>query len=361
VKQRLASLVMAILIAGCGEQRITGVSSHIDADILAALAARGIDTVNVYDDGEYVIAENDMVFRKSDLRRSIKSKRDIRRPASLPGPDYHWATDAYVYEQNRLSITVDISQISDVPSWQDAARRAIVNWSNIPGVDLVITESGSADIQVVFGDCGNPNAIACAELPQGDGNTGTFLRIVRSTTFDNFSVGQKEWVLTHEFGHNVGLHHTDLGSGFPGVHFIPGTPTSEANSVMVSVFPGSAFEDFSAGDIKAARILFPYRPRNLRMTSSPVMGENVTLAWDAVAGASYYEVWYTYHYWVLTADGWWAWEAYNASYTTTATTFNSDAWYTGDGSCNNTFRVRALFPDGAGSHYAALPVETCYY
>lgn len=348
MKVRVAGFGLMLFVAGCAERPITAVSVHVDAEVLSALQARGFSTTDVHDDGSYVTVENDIMIRKDELLTHFR----MEQAGGKPGLHYQWAWNTRLAASKRVNIRVDLSQISSSPSWQAAARRAIANWNNVPGVDLVLTEGGPADIYVYFGQCNSSLAIACAQYPISGGNPGTYIRIVDQ--YSGMLVEQKEWILTHEVGHTIGLAHTDQNAA--GTHFIQGTPTSDPNSVMNSVYDGfSLFSGFSSGDVSAARLLFPHSVKNFRLIGYPV-----TLAWDPVPGASYYRVYHHYHQWLVDQEGYGGWHEFMYTVTTTATSFNAGLQYTGDGSCNDSFRVAGVFDDGTQSLLSDfIGVETC--
>jgi hypothetical protein len=91
--------------------------------------------------------------------------------------------------------------------------------------------------------------------PYGTINIGTGLQ--------SYSVDMNEHVITHELGHTVGLAHTDAysatacggGGGTGGIH-IPGTPTSDPQSVMNACFSSNRTGEFSYYDGVALRYLY---------------------------------------------------------------------------------------------------------
>ncbi len=104
-----------------------------------------------------------------------------------------------------------------------------------------------ANINVFMGAYDAANWVARATLPTGNGSG--YLEI--NPRFNDMAANQKLFAMAHEMGHNIGFWHTDQTTGT----LIPGTPVTDANSVMNSfVLPWNGFTNY---DIIAVRYLYP--------------------------------------------------------------------------------------------------------
>lgn len=137
---------------------------------------------------------------------------------------------------------------ADVPSvWVTSINQAISNWNN--GADskihaAVTTTAAGASIAISM-NAGLPsNVIAQASFPDAAGNAGPTVHI--NPAFNStLTVSQKQFAITHEFGHCFGFMHTNQTNGA----LIADTPVTDANSVMNSVvlnWNGFTFYDFIA-------------------------------------------------------------------------------------------------------------------
>lgn len=90
-------------------------------------------------------------------------------------------------------------------------------------------------------------AIAHAQYPNG-GRPGSYIEI--NTSYNHIVSSKKVFAMTHEFGHNFGLDHTNNG-----YRIIDCTPNEDENSVMNSVV--SEWTKFSFYDNVAISTLYP--------------------------------------------------------------------------------------------------------
>jgi hypothetical protein len=237
-----------------------------------------------------------------------------------------------------------------------AAARAVAAWNNDPGskVNYVIAGTSSAGFTgdgqntVVFNDSADVPAGAAGYSQfwgdiqyQFDG--GTFNRTTEADIVltSNFTFGQKTFdeVVTHEFGHTLGLRHSDQG-----------TP-STTQAVMNSISYGNFGAVLQAWDIEAIDAMYPVgagggsapgTPSGVTATATGTT--TVRVQWTAVTGASTYEVQRA-----TVINGW-------TSLGTTAGTTYNDSGLTP----NKTYlyRVRALNSGGTGSAYSAFDLAT---
>ena len=130
----------------------------------------------------------------------------------------------------QASATIKVYISSEVPQeWRAAIGQAVNNWNYINSninLTLVDSEGTATTIISMYTDTAS-RAIAYAQYPN-DGKPGSYMKI--NTSYNNISPSRKVFVVTHEFGHNFGLDHTNNGS-----RLIDCTPTVDEASIMNSV------------------------------------------------------------------------------------------------------------------------------
>ncbi len=243
----------------------------------------------VQDFGDYVVVEGDIIIPKAQLHG--------RLPYSSNGPlepRFQYRMTSWVGTPKVQQITVNLTGLSAHTAWQTAAREAMGHWNSIPGsyVRMVEVTSGG-DISVSPVCFNGISYVAVAAHPSG-GNPGSYINVISCPGF-NFSNSQRVWIMAHEFGHTLGLRHTNWQSlGEPasdgGAVHIPGTPTgNDPGSVMnVNLTAYTSWAGFSAADQQAVRTLYPL-PWPTGLGSSNSSGK-VVVSWSPVIGASYYQV-----------------------------------------------------------------------
>ena len=205
---------------------------------------------NGFQDEEITYLEDEGVFDMGDAR-VFESDVDARMSQ----------TNSKVAQQRRTLWLVDDANVEDInvfitssvsSSYQDAIVIALQKWNDIPLCKInftIVTSSSDADITVTTFNDPNTNVVAWAYYPFSSGVAGNEVSI--NTKYEYFSSTVKINTMLHEFGHTIGLRHTNTTDG---TH-ITGTPTSDPSSVMQSYV--QAVSNFSNGDILAARTLYP--------------------------------------------------------------------------------------------------------
>ena len=362
----VSALAAAALLGGCSDgAEVAGPAAERRDPLVDELVEMGFRGDQIVDRGDHFVVEGDIRVYKKDLRAAPPA--DGR--AHPAGPRYQRAVGT-IAEANRRNITVNLSAVAAVStSWANATRAAMANWSSINGVNLVLVETtGPADIVVSsvssLGGCD----VAQGVFPAG-GAPGQAIQISQAF-MNSYTYPKQVWIMTHEFGHNIGLTHTNESYGT----IVSGTPGSDAGSVMNSGnFYGSsncppAFPDwssFSSYDQIAARTLYPLPAPSLSVTNS---GGNPLLGWSALAGAQSYDV----VLYVLTRTGSEIINDYEVPVGTTTGTSLLDAnrIYTGVTSCSWTdfgvqftelyrYYVTAHYPNGTARASVPAPVAEC--
>lgn len=235
-------------------------------DLRARVAALGFGTAGMQDHGDYVVVEGDIVLNKAALLGGAgKAKPTTTSIGSLvPGaPRQQWGTTQLVSNTYVRQITVDLSQLSGEPNWTQAARNAMADY-NALNTAVHISEASSADITMYMISSFDDGTVAQASWPRDastSGKPGPTIHI--SQAFDNYSVAVMEKVLVHELGHTLGMRHSDWQSigetvGSEGATQVWQTDPTDPNSVMNHCVCGTEWGGFSAGDITAFNILYPY-------------------------------------------------------------------------------------------------------
>ncbi len=203
---------------------------------------------NGFEDEDITYLEDEKVFDMGDARvlESDVDKRMSQSNIKTTQQKWQWLVDDNNVQDINVFIT---SAVSD--EYEDAIETALQKWNAIPFCKInftIVTSSSSADITVTTFNDPNTNTVAWAYLPFSSGVAGNEVSI--NTKYEYFSQTIKINAMMHEFGHTIGLHHTNQTNG---IH-ITGTPTSDPSSIMQSYV--QSVSDFSNGDIVAARTLY---------------------------------------------------------------------------------------------------------
>ncbi|RAW00404.1 M57 family metalloprotease [Pseudochryseolinea flava] len=194
---------------------------------------------------EEFTVEKDMILSKTQIDEYL---------AEGPSASGKIKQRRYTYIVNGSRVT-NIKYYVDgtVPTdWRTAISQAITQWNNVNGtalfISLVNTSSG-ADVRVNAITENGASWIARATLPSSGGAPGSIMTI--NTYYNTLDAGRKLFAMAHEMGHNFGLLHTNQTDGA----VIPGTPVTDANSVMNSyVLPWNGFTQY---DQVAVQVLYP--------------------------------------------------------------------------------------------------------
>ncbi|UYZ63683.1 zinc-dependent metalloprotease [Hymenobacter weizhouensis] len=211
-------------------------------DFLAT--STGVKADNIVFDAAHktFVLDGDVLITETDARE--------RMAAGQAPQGEHWRGNYLV--SNTYVTNIDYFIESSVSSaWRTATRQGIANWNAVNGTRLFLRETttrSQADV-IVNTSYADANWIAQAYLPYSNGRPGNTVTI--NTKYNSLDASRKQFAMTHEMGHIHGLLHTNQTQGV----FIPGTPSSDPNSVMnASVL---AWQGFTAGDILATQIIYP--------------------------------------------------------------------------------------------------------
>jgi len=336
-------------------------------DLAAMVEALGFRGDMVQDFGDYVVVEGDIRIPKAQLLAAQP------RPAGdAMGPRFHYRTFNLVGSPKVHQVRVDLSGLNGNPDWQNAAREAIAHWNALPHSYVHMEEGASPDI-VVVANCGLGSGTAGRATWPSGGNPGP---TIEANPCFSSNHAQRVRNMVHEFGHTLGLRHTNWQSrgesaGSEGAVHIVATPTGKDNaSVMNGGTAGESWAGFSYNDIWAVWGLYPIPDPAVTVTYT-ASGDPI-VSWTPVFGALSYTVRRTV--WISGHDEFGSFNAIGerGAFTNASSPYVDTGWpYTGVSVCeyNNApndylvngygYRVEAVFANGYGTGSAGAATAVC--
>ena len=160
------------------------------------------------------------------------------------------------------------------PAARNGLEFAVNNYNRISGSNLRFrltfgSNTGPADMIVFDNSVNNPGSSGgVAGFPSG-GRPNRLVQIFGlPTTANTANNNLNEHVITHEIGHSIGFRHTDFrtrsscgqntneGTAGVGAIQLPGTPSTDVNSIMQACFSSGEDGEFSPADITALRAMY---------------------------------------------------------------------------------------------------------
>ncbi|MGK9117158.1 M57 family metalloprotease [Olivibacter jilunii] len=262
----LAFTVLTIfLLASCGKESIEKNSIELNDDIAnikSLVSALKFDTTGIKIDGDKITVEGDIVLSKSALLKTVPRQAKVRPNTPLNQPVTCYISTAFsASERAVIQEALDLFKVVVLPGYGRASLE--LNYTAI---------ESAANIKVLKVSWG-ANSI-CGEAPfpteiQLGGGISPFVHQVNSPInlnsyyWDNLNDSQRKFLVAHEFGHSIGIRHTNWrGQGEPenvgggvGAYTVPGTDNSSTNPDPNSVFNGStcglSWSGFTNNDLKA--------------------------------------------------------------------------------------------------------------
>lgn len=225
---------------------VAPVSLEAHYQFLTETTGYGKDEITFDHKKQLFTIHQDMIIAKEEVENYIAKQSTSPNGRTEQRRYTYIVSNAYV---TNIKYYLD----STVPvEWRTAIAEAINQWNAINGTKLFLSQvssSASANVNVRAIYEGGANWVARAALPFSNGSPGSFMEI--NTYHNSLSAGQKLFAMAHEMGHNFGLLHTNQTDGT----IIPGTPETDANSVMNSfVLPWNGFTYY---DQVAVQVLYP--------------------------------------------------------------------------------------------------------
>lgn len=286
--KKSAFLLLAVLmiISSCKKDQAGkegGENGKTDEKLYATLLQNGIKPAQIVDLEEYYLVQGDLLFKKNktDLnevtaffRQEAKGTGPVAQRSG--GKTSQWQTPDLISSLKVESIKYSVSLPA---AWRNSVLLALEKWSSIQDVkinfylDDYLSSPSPGDNSIYFTEDGNSlpyDVIAAAEFPS-NGNSG-FKVLVNLDFYNNYPVTDagKLYNMVHEIGHCLGFRHSNMqiiGEPQLGAGLIPGTPSSDANSVMNGGTALNTWNGFSAYDVIAAQTLYPYGPYDKWLTS----------------------------------------------------------------------------------------------
>jgi hypothetical protein len=277
--------ILSILVfENCSKDSETLSPYQEDREVLNFLHNLGYSDNQIVEKENYYIVEGDMLFTKG-INYGLPEPND---GISSKGVNKSTKNDLHPQSQTWTGNSVSSSNITVAfhsqvnTNWRNATLEAMNNWNDVCNLNFVTTTNYSnADIKIIFEPSSafsGPSAVAHAPYPSG-GEPGNFVGI-NYQYWANHSFQAAITTMVHEFGHTLGLMHTDQNNSN-----IPNTPNNDSYSIMnhnTAGWPWSSY-GFSTSDEIAALYLYPFPsyPFTVQITG-PIFANNTSYyTWSA--------------------------------------------------------------------------------
>ena len=233
-------------------------AAKITDEVKEQFRSLGFDPSDLARRGDDYLVEGDMLISPETLSDILAKETTLGN--GPVGEQYH---SGRLVKIGRSVRTITVRPTDDGPRFVKAISRAISNFNRLDlGFRMKRVPVGSSSDIVVSRlekTDKNETALARARYPSG-GRPGYRVDVYAETFRNGYTDDFIEGLITHELGHCVGLAHTNWrarGEGGSGFQFIPGTAETDNQSIMNALIPIRTDGEFSAGDRKALRTIYP--------------------------------------------------------------------------------------------------------
>ena len=261
MKRKLLQTVLVIIgicATSCSkdlgiENTITQETQTIEPKHLSLIESMGFNTDDIVEMEKNYVVEGDIIIYKTyiDSISLIPATRQARHEHITNGRERDIRVSTVALQSG---------------GWEPAIRDALKAWNEIPNCPVYFRFVGNwaGDVFVRTNSYIDDDIPAKANIPHA-GRPGFEVEI--NPDYNNrYDRKQKTFVMVHEFGHIIGLAHTDMITRNPAWHIL-GTPDWDAgqrdyNSVMLHEYYGQRWGDgpseykFTPSDIAAIQAMY---------------------------------------------------------------------------------------------------------
>lgn len=283
LKRTLCSLsVIGFGLSGCLQDSPRGADAGAEpgsADtagpstkaLIRGLIAQGFDSAGIVDEGDFLMVDGDMAFRKDEFRDQRSGLLDFGTGTALAKTaqrryDYTTCSGVWPFDVCRNYVRSENSRLAnikvelDIPGLQADWSAAMAKW-NKTGAMVKITQVpvGSSVVDVkIFEDGaasrgGSTNWTAYTDYGH-DGGVGGNMYI--RNTWPSRASNLRIRTFMHELGHAIGMAHTDQTTA-SGTYLLRNTPDGAADPQSIWTSYSQTANDFTHYDLVALRNLFP--------------------------------------------------------------------------------------------------------
>ncbi|MDR0907317.1 MAG: M57 family metalloprotease [Rikenellaceae bacterium] len=273
------AIVATFLISACTEtpflsnDEFTEMIENPDYEVIRSM---GYHTEGIVEKEDLYVVEGDMLIYKShiDSLRHTPATRQARYNNIITGG-----------KEDGIRVKISSNNVPD-SEWRQAVYDAIDIWNAVPNCPVYLSKITQQlfthDVKVQMS---NEYEVSAASIPNS-GDPGKNIYINPNIGDHNETHEQKVYILVHEFGHILGLAHTNYISNYASgetkdnpenISYISGTPETEFESVMYSHAAGRSAGDasnwtgFTTGDLAAIQSLY-----GTPIWSSEIIGPNTS-------------------------------------------------------------------------------------
>jgi hypothetical protein len=259
---------ISVLIFGCSEKNSTDPISYngentinqssnynatiedlteADAPYLNKIKELGYSITNVQKKGDWLIIDDDIYYHRNDLNDPISLSKATQRSLST------------MINQSLVS-NIRVKIDGSITGWSTFIDSALNNWNSVPGTKLHFQIVTTNPQITIYSDesAANPFGVVSGNIcgvswGPSSGNPGSAVAINMDNTVLANSDARKIRTITHEFGHTVGIAHTND----PSFTLITGTPSTDNVSLMNGGECDIGALNLSSNDMLAVRLLYP--------------------------------------------------------------------------------------------------------